>query len=268
SRLFLEDVDEQTSNRLPFFFGIGLASEGRIESFLRINSFHIQSKLRICNQYFVEFILAQHSIVDEDPKQLVAYGTMNQCCCNRRIDSAAECHDHLPVADSFLQLFHHIGDEVCRGPVLRASTSIDEKILQYLLSFHRVIDLGMKLQSIKWFVSIFSSHPESGDGNGICCCQHLESCGQFENRIGVTHPHMTLVLHFPKQLIFLLHLQNRPAIFALVALLHSSSKLACGQLSAVANAKHRHIMNEFFNANLRCVRIVNGERRTREYYPF
>src|SRR5258707_4805369 len=124
-------------------------------------------------KHLLVLTLAKNPVVDKDTVQPVADRPMDQRRCDRGIHSAAKRHDHLPLADLFLQGGNGIADKMRRRPVLFATANIDKKIPDDLLSFDGVIYFRMELPTEQRLPGRHSS-----------CASHTVRAALYKRRIG------------------------------------------------------------------------------------
>src|SRR5207302_6808311 len=96
--------------------------------------------------HFLEFILAQHPVVDEHAGKPVAQGAMHQGCSHGGIDSSGESADG-PALFSYrlFDLANGFLDEVLRRPVSTGPADVVDKVAQQIGPQAGVMYLGMKL---------------------------------------------------------------------------------------------------------------------------
>ena len=93
----------------------------------------------------LEFVFAQHAVVDEDAGELAADGLVDQHSGDGRIDAAGEAADDVAVADFLADGFDGGLDEVGRGPVAGGAADVEDEVLEELRPERRVVDFGVKL---------------------------------------------------------------------------------------------------------------------------
>ena len=93
--LFLEHLDEQAADDLALAFGVALALQRAEEALFRIDTNHPHTHVpgeRL--HHLVAFVLPQQTVIDEHARELLAQGSMQQCCDHRGIDAARQAEQH------------------------------------------------------------------------------------------------------------------------------------------------------------------------------
>ncbi len=101
--------------------------------------------------HLLEFVLAQHAVVDEDAGETVADGTVEQDGSHRRIDTAGETEDDAVVAQLLFEFCHGGVDKRGSTPLLTGAADVDHEILQQQRALQGVKHLGMELDGPNGF---------------------------------------------------------------------------------------------------------------------
>ena len=101
------------------------------------------------------FASAQHAVVDENARELIADGFVNQRGGHAGIHAAAQAEDDAFLADLGADLFHRLVDVTAHRPVLAAAADVVDEVGDDFLAARRVRDFGMKLQAETFAVAIF-----------------------------------------------------------------------------------------------------------------
>jgi hypothetical protein len=82
-RFTVEYVDEALAYHFAFLLGIDNSGKAGIEMLFGIDPYHVKPEAFVIVQHVAEFVLAQHSVVNEDAGEVFADGTVEQHCCHR-----------------------------------------------------------------------------------------------------------------------------------------------------------------------------------------
>ena len=101
--LGIEHFDEVATDDLTFLFGFGNACEVGKELLAGIDANDVQAQHLVVVHDLLELVLAQHAVVDEDTRQAIADGLVQQHGGNGAVDTARESEDDAVVAQLIAQ---------------------------------------------------------------------------------------------------------------------------------------------------------------------
>ena len=175
----------------------------------RIDADHLQAESAIVAHDIAEFVLAQHAVIDEDARQAVADGAVQQHGCHRRIDTARKTEDDAVVAQRLAQFGHGRFDETGRAPQSAAAADVHDKVPEQLRTLQCMKDFRMELHAPEGLVSglirgVFhrgrrGDAPESGRQPG--------------DGVAVAHPDLRPVVEaLEKRILTVLDVEHGPAV--------------------------------------------------------
>ena len=132
--LGIEHLNKVAAYNLALLLRVGNAFKVFEELLTCINSDNVESESLICLHNLLEFVLAQHSVVNEDTCKVLSDGTVKQCSTNRRVDAAAQTENYAVVAQLLLKLAHRRVNERSGAPLLLASANVNNEVLQQELA--------------------------------------------------------------------------------------------------------------------------------------
>ena len=95
-----------------------------------VHTHHIETKPLVGIHHLLELILAQHTVINEDTREVFADGPVKQCGTNRGVDAARKAEDDAVVADLLAELIDRGLDKRGSAPLLTAVTDVNDKIPQ------------------------------------------------------------------------------------------------------------------------------------------
>ena len=192
-------------------------------------------------------------MVDEDAGQLVADGPLDKCGRHRRIDTARQPAQDLPVPHQFPDRADLCGDEVRTRPVRRTASDLEQEVGQQLLALLGVQNLRMPLHAGQPPHRIRERrHRRAGTaGEGY----ETRGCGR--DRVPVAHPHVQHAGQPVGQPVALHHLHGGSSELGGGGALHRATQTLRHSLEAVADAEHRHPTGEQVRGDLGGSRLID-----------
>ena len=134
-------------------------------------------------------VVPQETVVDEDARQIVTDGPVDEHRRRRRIDPAGESADGPCLSDLFSYPLDRVGNDVDRRPLGPAAAGLVEEVLEDLHPVLCVPDLGMELDPETSLLPVF----ERDDWDRGCLGRDLEAFREGEDGVSVAHPGLLLV---------------------------------------------------------------------------
>ena len=127
--LVVEDGDEFVSNDLSFFLRIGDPCELREKALACVDGDQIQSKpVAKIGLNFLEFVLSQHAVIDENAGKPISDCTIHQNGRYRRVHATRQRAYSMAFADSFSNRRNRLVNEALRSPRGFSVTDIEDEI--------------------------------------------------------------------------------------------------------------------------------------------
>src|SRR5215218_7619464 len=188
--LLLEGADELLADDLALCFRIGDVSELVQEPSRRV---HVDKRhVGVLGERLDDLlglIVPQEAVVDEDARQIVADGPVDEHRRRRRIDPAGEPADGPCLSDLFSYPLDRVGNDVHRRPLGPAAASLVEEVLEDLHPVLCVPDLGMELDPVTPLLPVFERY----DWDRGCLGRNLEAFRDGEDSVSVARPGLLLV---------------------------------------------------------------------------
>ena len=144
--LFLERADELLADDLALRLRVRDVGELVQETALRV---HVDERhVGVLGERLDDLlglVVPEKAVVDEDARQIVADGPVDEHRRRRRVDPAGEPADGPRVSDLVPYPLDRVGDDVDRRPLGLAAAGLVEEVLEDLHPVLRVPDLGMEL---------------------------------------------------------------------------------------------------------------------------
>ncbi len=144
----LEHLDERPADDLPLPLRVGHALEPPQEQPRGV--LILQLDLEMAPEDFLHHLRlasAQHAVVDENARELVADGLVQQRRRHARIHPAAQAQDHLLRADLRADGLDRLVNVVAHRPVPAAAADAVDEVGQNLAPARRVDHFGVELQA-------------------------------------------------------------------------------------------------------------------------
>src|ERR1043166_3903364 len=121
----LKYIDEYSANDLTFLLRIDPPGQMPEKFFASVDMHHPYAEI-LCQslQHLLGLVQAQQAIVDEYAGKAVANGAVNECRCDRRIDSTRQTEYHLLASDLPADAFHRLFGVVRHVPVVTAAADV------------------------------------------------------------------------------------------------------------------------------------------------
>ena len=232
----LEDGDEFAADDLALLLRVFDAGEFAEEEVGGIDGVDVEAELVAqVLLHLLEFVLAQHSVVDEDAGQLVADGAMHQHRGDGGIDAAGESADHAAGADLLADGLDGFVDEALRRPVGREAADVEDEVAQDGSSLLGVVHFGMELHGVVLARGIF----EGGLGvRGLR--DKLEAGRKFFGFVAVRHPDVQRAAESLEEgAVVAQEFDVGVSVLALVAGADFAAELLRHEVQAVTDAQHR-----------------------------
>ena len=223
-----------------------------------IHADDVQAQALVVLHHILELILAQHAVVHEDTRQLVADGAVEQDGTDGAVHAAGESEDDVVLANLLAQLGDGGVHEVGRRPVLPAAADVDHEVLQEQRALQGVEHLGVELHA-----------PDGFGVGGIGCVLHLfgagygvEAFGQSRDGVAVAHPHLAVLLEAVEERVVEVDGREVGApVFAAAGGLHLAAQRVTHELSAVADAQDGHASAELAEVDAEGFGVVDAVGR-------
>lgn len=204
---------------------------------------------------FVGLVQAHQAGIDEDARQAVADGRVQQGRDHGGIDPARYAADDALPAHLLADLRDHFFLEGRHRPAFAAAGYFQDEVFKDLPPLGRVQDFGVKLHAVKFTRFI----GDGGIGAAVVFADDAKTPGKFGHAVAMAHPDLrrcTLLPDVGKERRGLCGVdgQMRPAKFAGLARHDLAAQLFAHGLKAIADAKHGN------------AQIENGIRRARAVF--
>ena len=145
--LGVEDLHEVAADDLALLLRVSDAFEVLEELLAGIHADDVQSQTVVGFHDLLELILAQHAVVDEDTREVLADGTVEQGSADAGVHTAGKTEDDAVVAELLFQLLDGGVDKRGRTPLLTAAADVDDKVAEQLSALCGVVHLGVELHA-------------------------------------------------------------------------------------------------------------------------
>ncbi len=204
-------------------------------------------------------VLAQEAVVDEDARELIADGLVDEERRDGGVDAARERAEHALRADRGADARDLLLDDGRGCPRRRRARDLVEEVLQDLLPVRGVHDLGMELDAVEPSPAIL----EGRDRGRRRARRHLRARGRRRHRVAVAHPHGLLGREVVEEL-RLARLEIGLPELRRAGALDGAAEVARHELHAVTDAERRDPEREDVRVHVgRAVR-VDGRRTAGE----
>lgn len=198
-------------------------------------------------------------MVDEDAREAVADGALDQCCRDGGVDAAGQAADRLAVTDLLTDPGDLLVHDGRRRPLRTDARDLVQEPAQHLLAVRRVVHLRVVLHTGEPALPVL----ERGDRRALTGRGDGEALGRLRDGVAVAHPHRVARGEFLVQRAALGgHAQVRAAVLAGARLFNRAAKCARHGLEAVADAEDRDAGLEQLRVDLRGVLRVDARRAT------
>ena len=127
---------------------------------------------------------AQHAVVDEDARELVADRAVQQRGDHARVDAAGQAADDLGVADLLADRLDGVVDDVDHRPQRRDAREVVQEAADDVLTVLGVRDLGVELRRVE--LALVVLHRRDAGGGGAR--GDREARGRGAHAVAVAHP--------------------------------------------------------------------------------
>ncbi len=234
-RLLLEDADELGADDLALGLGVRHAREAVEETLLGIDRH--ERHLEVVAEggdHLLALVLSHQAVIDEDARELVADGAVDEQRGDRGVDPAREAADHAPVAHLRADPGDLVLDDRRGAPGHVAAADLLEERREDVAAVGRVHDLGVELDAVDAALDRFERRDRRlGRGR-----ERREARGRLEDGVAVRHPAGLLVGQPGEQAALLAHGQLRAAELPDLGALDLAAELEHERLHAVADAQH------------------------------
>ena len=105
-RLGIEHLNEVATDDFTLLLRVGDAFQILEELVACVYADYVQAETLVCVHHLLELVFAQHSVVNEDARQVGTDGAVEQSCADRRVHTAAQTEYYAVVAKLLFQLLH------------------------------------------------------------------------------------------------------------------------------------------------------------------
>ena len=254
-RFLLEDADELLADDLALLLRVGHAREPAEEALLRldVDERHVEVAAERLDD-LVRLVLAQEAVVDEDARELVADGLVDEQRRDGRVDAPGERAQDALRADRRTNARDLLLDHGGGRPGGRRAGDLVEEVLQDLLAVRRVHDLRMELDAVELARAILEGGDRRrGRGGG-----HVSADRRRGDRVAVAHPDGLLGRQIVEEL-GLVRLELRLPELGRAGALDGAPEVSRHELHAVADAECRDPEREDAGVEIRrAVRVHRG----------
>ena len=134
----------------------------------------------------IALVEPEQAVVDEDARQPIADGAMEQRRDHRGIDAAREREEDVAAADLAPHPLDAVVDDRGRGPARRATADVVHEPAHNTRALAGMGDFGMELHPVEAAVLVGDPRDRRAAGR----CDELESRRQRTHAIAVAHPHV------------------------------------------------------------------------------
>ncbi len=234
-RLVVEHGDEFRADDLALLLRLGDARQLVEEAPGRVHGDDVESKLLAQRPLdFLELVLAQHAVVDENASQPFADGARYQRRRDRRIHAAGERANGVSAfADGLLDLLDGFVNKPLWRPIWPGLADAENEILQHFRAQGGVMNFGMELHRPVAALRVFHRR------ESICRAPHrLKTGGQFARFVTVGHPDLDFAGQSAEEPGVAGNRYLRMAVLARLAGDDFAAELVGHPMQAVANAQH------------------------------
>ena len=132
----VEHVDKSFTDDFALAFRFCHAGQFAEELGRSVNTDYVQSKAFVVVKHILELVLAEHTVVNENTGKVLADGTVQKHCGNRRVDTTAQAEYHLVVAQLSLEFSNRRFDERSCAPILLGTTDTYYEVFEQFCAFH------------------------------------------------------------------------------------------------------------------------------------
>src|SRR5260221_5492905 len=256
-RFAVKDFNELIADDLAFLFRINDASELADKYFASIDRDHVQAKsLAEAHLNFLEFVLAQHAVVDEDGDQAASNSAVNQRGRHRRVHAAGESADCPSLlAHGLSHLAYGFINEVLRGPAATRAADRIEKGAHKIDAALGVVNFRMELHG-PYAAGFVLHRGQSGAAPG----NDAEAAGQFKGLVAMGHPNVQGRRQIFEQPRLPADRDFRVSILAPGAGTDLAAELVGDEVQSVADAEHRKTQGEDAVVGGRSVVVIDRRR--------
>ena len=185
SRFVLEDADELFADPLALLLRLGDALETCEEAVGRVDvdERHVEMTLEGFDD-LLGFVLPEQAVVDEDARELVPDGLVDQERGDGGVDAPGERAEHTVAADLVADARGLLLDHRGGSPERRRVGDPVEEVLQKVVPIRRVHDLGVELDAVEPALRVF----EGGDRRRGRAGDDAGALGRRRHRVAVAHP--------------------------------------------------------------------------------
>ena len=253
-------------NSDPLLLRIGYAGEPLEEKARGIH--HLQPHPEVLAEHALDgapLSLSKRSVVDEDARETVSDGAVNQDSRHGRVHASRETTDHLVITHPLPHPPHLRLHDATGRPRTGAAGDPEDEVLQDLLAPRRVHDLRVKLHAVHLSID----RPEGGHRSAVGARQHLVARRRLAQVIPVAHPHRDLLarLEAVEEPVRGNDLENGTTILPATGPHDMTARQLPNELHAIADAQERHAYFQKLRTGARDLIIVDARRTSREDDP-
>ena len=205
-------------------------------------------------------VMPEEAVVDEDARQIVADGPVDEHRRRRGIDPAGEPADGPRLSDLVPYPLDRVGNDVDRRPLGPAAAGLEEEVLEDLHPVLRVPDLGMELDPETALLPVF----ERDDGDRGRLGGDLEAFREGEDGVSVARPGLLLVGRAGEEALVALDDQVGAAVLPDLDGPHLPALDERHELHPVTDAEHRNSEVEEVRLHARSALLVDAVGTARE----
>src|SRR5829696_5598775 len=260
-RLLLEGADELLTDDLALRLGVRDVSELVQETSRRVyvDERHVRVLAERLDD-LLGLIVSQETVGDEDARQIVADGPVDEHRRRRRIDPAGEPADGPCVAYLFSYPLDSVGNDVDRRPLGPAAAGLVEEVLEHLHPVLCVPDLGLELDPEAPLFGVL----ERDNWNRGCLGSNLETFRYGEDSVSVASPGLLLVGRAGEEALVAIDDQVRATVLPDLDSPHFPALNERHELHPVTDAEHRRVQVEEPLPHPRCIVLVDAVGSARE----
>ena len=205
----------------------------------------------------------QEAVVDEDARELVADGAVDEERRDGGVDAARERADDVLVADLLADQLDLLLDELERRPRGRRLAGVEHEVAEDVGAARRVGHLGVELDGVEAAVAIL--HP--GDGGGVGRGRHAEPGRRADDAVAMAHPGRLRGRQVAEEQAPLAQRDGRLPELADAGVRHLAAEGGRHRLHPVADAEHGDAEVEDARVDRRGARLVDRRRAAGEDDP-
>ena len=195
-------------------------------------------------------------MVNKHTGQLIANGTVNKSCDNRRVNAAGKRQNNAAIANLLANLLYLLLNDVVHGPRLFKAADIEQEVRKHLGTALGVVNLWMELRRIQVLSSVFhgcnrANVGRSGNGKAFWNLRHS---------IAVAHPNGLLLSGTVKNAALPRAGQMGWAILALLGMSNGATQSNRHNLLSIAETKDRKAKLQNLWVNLWRILRINRSR--------